>query len=426
MQCSSGYFISGYETNKDVSTATTCTSTCAITTSTGSPAVIVDDMLGFVNICLPYAASGFAAGGRCARYGRYRITAVGSASVFTDYDCFMVSSTTGSLPSNYLLYSVANAITQLMWYESPSDTTPISTPTVTGIGYSNTVDSSSLTPNVFNYLGLLTNSLYGATQAVTVVANGATALAAANLNFNSLANCDIVGAHTAATGLFTRAWYSNSATAALVGYTAGAAAHNFCVRCQFGYQLSLSVGASTSATSSYPSCTQMTNCASASTVYGGLPQFLNTVLSCHVCSPTSGGIATYPTIYIETEDTKAVFFGYQVFTKITATANVPSIVDTNNGFRCGAALTSLVNSAGTAVTVTNCAVYGNIERITATGSAAPAFATAPTVGAAENACLACAANYWPTYGALYGCRSSSNRGGWYVRPARPPRTVTAE
>jgi len=414
MQCASGYFLSGYTTLAEKTTATTCVNTCsADATFLASPAVVVDDMLGFVNICVPNNGGGIiVSAGNCARYGRALLHTIGQAGPYiADYICYQVISGTGTYPTTALLYELDKSTiggAQYI-YESPSASTqqPVS---LAGTGFSNTVDSNSNFPNVFNYLGFLAGHHYTANALVaanlirpyvTAAPTSDTAFSATSVSGNNINNCDIVAKYTAATYGATVDHHTSLAAA-------GSATFYGCFRCAFGYQIS-ATGSTTSATiNPTPSCVQMTTCASSNTVYGGLTQFLNSILSCHVCS-TASGSALYPTIYYEYLKTNAGngngnWYGWAANGINTVAGNTVTVA-AGNGFKCATAPSSLLNSqAGAAVTsVANCAVYGLGQVVTAMPPATPvnpAQASA-SISTGSNFCLACAANYWPSYISAY-------------------------
>jgi hypothetical protein len=403
MQCATGFYISGYGALNHKTIGTTCESTCSFTTATNSPAIIVDDMLGFVNICVPQGSGTdyFISTVHCNRYGRISLEKATTTATLLDYACFMVNPGTGTTPTNFLMYDFANGADNtkgIYWYESPSASSQITSGIYTGIGYSNTVDATSVVPNVFNYLGLLQNPVYTTFQLVRPFITGTDAAintaAGGNLLLNNLNNCDIVALHITATG---HTAYDAAATA----FTPVAANRYACMRCQFGYQNQFTGGLAIASTPAFPSCVQMSTCASPSTVYGGLTQFLNSILSCHVCSQSSGS-STFPTIYIETyatTNTNGAFAGFITSGALTLPGGATVVtLDANSGFKCSAAPSVVVvTDAASSNTgaITNCAVYGRI----AAGGATPIVQASikPTV----DVCLACAANYFPEYFGAY-------------------------
>jgi len=426
MECNSGLFITGYHTLGFKTapfqvttnpTGITCTSTCNFS-STSSAAVIPDDFFGFVNICVPAtatpgtvaavaAASLIQFPGSCQRYARFQYTvgdyaeaaalaaaaggvpAAQALMMNRDYVCFSAApsaTSTTTIPTNYLYLSdVAAAITYYQ-YEAILLTGGRSSEPNTGvfawdytIGYSNTVDLLSTVPTVFNYKGLSDRIALDTLQPAAPT----TAVKNNNLSF-----CDILLRYTAAGTLKGMAYSTNAATAYTV-YTAPADYHFGCLRCQFGYQLSYTATAVQANNPVFPSCTSMQNCASGTTVYGGLTTFLNSVFSCHLCGQTSGS-STFPTIWIETDAsaaTSGVFVGWTVNSVYTSV----SAVRAGHGFKCSAAPSSVLNAANAAVTVANCAAYGYITPLTTLGGGAAVATTEVAV------CLACIANNYPIY-----------------------------
>ena len=401
MQCASGWFISGYVLLAEKTTATTCVNTCAAeSTVRASPAVIVDDMLGFVNICATFGTAGaiFVPDGFCSRYARVVLNTISTATgLVADYVCLAVHQTSGTYQKNIMVYSFTNAVltTRQYVFESPSATTQQSVTTLVGAGYSNTVDSNSLFPNVFNYLGLLSGTHYAAAQIVYPLLGGTDPdVAAASVVGNNLNNCDIAALYT--TAAYGDAAFRNA------GLTASADNLYGCFRCQFGYQVSYVSSTAAGTIPSFPSCVQMTNCASTNTVYGGLTQFLNSILSCHVCSQ-SNGASLFPTVYYEFQaavPSTGNWIGWAAKDIVVQNGGATAVtVAAGNGFKCSAALTLLqttntLAAAGTAVN--NCAVFGFIQSV----NVFPVTA-AGDIGTGYNTCLACAANYWPTYAGAY-------------------------
>ena len=415
MQCASGFFISGYQTLAQTATATSCVSSCSLTTST-SASIIVDDMLGFVNICVANGQT-WANDGYCARYGRMDFQQTANAAASADYAC--IGSTPGSstYPLSFLMYDTALAVADTKQYifESPSATTP-QTARVNGAMYAYPQDNSSLTPTVFNYHGILASSSYGALAAQLIRPYKAADAAITTTNMKtSVANCDILTLH--GTGMVGGA-YETAATA----FTVPTAVMYSCFRCSFGFQANMQVASTVATTFPFPTCAQMSTCASSSTIYGGLTQFLNSILSCHVCG-TSNGQVLYPTIYIETDadatqgKSTGNFVSYQVKNVYSVAAAVPAVTSTS-GFKCAAAPASVLITDAAATntgTVTNCAVYGFILPVT-TGTAAGL-----AVGTGYNVCLACAGNYFPTY---LGAYSVTTLLGIGANVGQPRWTVT--
>ena len=404
MQCTTGNFLSGYETAAEKSTATTCVNVCNLASTASSPYVIVDDMLGFVNICVT-SVGYMGALSACTRYGRVAMLKLGQTTLqLEDYQCLATMAGTGTYPTNYFNMDANNVITtntQNYLFEQASATAQIPNASLQpGVGYAMAVDSQALFPSIFNYKGTLitTAGLATANAAKQPISVSSTAVVAGDLvALNNLSNCDIVASYTQATGGY----------AALTGsthYVVVGATSKSCFKCNWGFQLSYTVtGTTAAANSPYPNCVQMQTCSTGS-VYGGLTQFLNSILSCHVCNQVNGA-AAFPTIWIETDASATktgAFVGYQVLNKVTLNGAVTTVSDAS-GFKCAAAPnTVVIGGTGSALTqgkVANCAVYGNIAVMTAVGTSA-----ASTVSV--DVCLACAANYWPSYMDTYSATST--------------------
>ena len=448
MECASGQYISGYQ-NLGMKaspyvltsnpTGIQCTSTCNFA-STSSSAVIPDDFFGFVNICIAATAITFVNvndfvsrgmlqfPGNCRRYARFayrvndssnvqvRMTADAVATqaaalnriMSADYKCIVPAPSVAAsnvVPTNYLYladddtdvedqypYEVVSLITARV--SEPADNVmafDFST------GFSNTVDSSSTYPTVFNYKGIL-ERIDSSSVAPTVCTNCK--------NHHSF--CDIFLRYTGTAGAKKGYAFTTLAEANAAFYTpttAPATATDYafvCLRCQFGYQLSYTASA-VADNASMPSCVSMQNCASSTTVYGGLTTFLNSVFSCHLCGQTAGS-TTFPSIWIETDAlantgaSSGTLVGWTVKGVYTSATSVTG----GHGFKCFAAPSQIVSGAS-AIIVPNCAAFGYITPITlfADGGAAP------TNDPERAVCLACAANSYPTY-----VRGSTSEMSW--------------
>ena len=277
-----------------------------------------------------------------------------------DYRCLIAApSTTASAPTNFLLFPSPAIAADFYTFEVFTATTPITVSADYSTGYSNTVDASSNVPTVFNYHGIFLTILD-------------TNVAAPSFNGNNLANCDIVVTLAASyTGAGFASFTDNSAAIGQFQNPTFATAYHLCFRCQFGYQLTFSLAATAATNPSFPSCVQMTNCASSTTVYGGLPRFLNSVFSCHSCSQLSGQ-STFPSIWFETAATAGVWTGWSV--RGVFSANGLTISKSSHGFRCASAPSAVTNSdtnAAATVAVSNCAAYGYITPIGTVSTAVP-------------------------------------------------------
>lgn len=426
MQCVSGYYLSNWESKLHLSLATSCVSSCSLA-ATNSPAIVVDDTFGFVNICAPYIGSNntpttrFEPDGVCARYGRVYygdITGTDTAGIRKDnYACFATSSQSGNLPTNFMNYWFVSALTgttiRNYFYDGPSNTAQFS---VAGfcasLPYSNTLDKTALFPSVFNYKGLLNGSKYSSPYVesnnpgftgYTAVPGGSSIV----LSLNNVINCDILMFQKSSYASFLGTSWNVASTPLFKPMTVDT---HGCFRCAFGYQLVFSTSGTQATTPAFPSCASLSTCASNTAVYGGLTQFLNSILSCHVCSSSSGN-ALYPTINIETDavGTTGTFVGYQTAAAYSGAA--PNTVLTGKqAFTCAAApSTVVINNTPTTGTITNCGVYGSILPVT--GWAAPGTPTNAVTGTLQSVCLACTANNFPTYLVASGGSTPSNIDG---------------
>ena len=173
------------------------------------------------------------------------------------------------------------------YYDGPSNTAQFDPVGLTiGVPYANTLDKSALFTSVFNYQGLLQGNQYGSPYIENNKPGlaGYTAIAGGNsivLSLNNVNNCDILMFQQAAYGSFLGSSWNGATTPLFKPMTVDTYG---CFRCAFGYQLVFSTGGTQATTPAFPSCTTLSTCASNSAVYGGLTQFLNSILSCHICS----------------------------------------------------------------------------------------------------------------------------------------------
>lgn len=85
-----------------------------------------------------------------------------------------------------------------------------------------------------------------------------------------------------------------------------------CIKCSLGYHEAYSTqDGPQGKILVIPSCVKMTNCDSSLTVYGGLPTYLNAVVSCFKCSDNKS-VSTFPTVLMEIDmvsatDSRGVF-----------------------------------------------------------------------------------------------------------------------
>lgn len=439
MECNTGFFISNYHQrghfgsakNPWNPTGITCVSSCALTTTVvNTNMIILDDLLGFVNICIPAnTAAGFITNAAAPLLGCTRAVRITFSKKPIDADgilnyhfaclsTFATSAPQRKIDIKYgLTVDFASAgrgdwttflgniqyKTTIYNYMSSSATTPLNYKTPAGTikfdwahGYPNT--DTGPYPTVFNYKGILLEA-----QPLVLSFLAATVIA-------SYDNCDVFFNYpTLATGAYGYAFITGTPTYnSQDPVTTG----NFliCLRCAFGYSLGYATpGAAAVRTDNppFPSCSsaKMSNCAS-STIYGGLTTFLNTVFSCHQCA--SG---TYPHIFIETDfsvvaannekTSSSKFRGWKIDGVFTAAnAIAPAF---RNSFDCIAVASGDLISKPTLVAAGNdvitaafstfkCAAFGWITPTT--HLVRPAAAATQLT---NRVCLACAANYFPTY-----------------------------
>lgn len=371
MACENGYFLTGYWPNASQNTGTGCTSTC--TTSDGSNVIIVDDLFGFVNICVS-AGSGqnqIAPNG-CQRLTRFTSFNSGSLSDFVCLAPQQGHSAVTNFPtsSGYLFMANSASPTSVLSMDVGSN--------FLGNPHSFQITSNFESyPTVLNYYGIVPNIV--ASSSVTPPA--------------SMTNCDILFILDSNGSAFVNDGARSGFFAAAVGTT------HSCRRCNFGYQPTF-VTPANSGNSVVPTCVSMgSSCSSTATVYGGLPSFLASTFSCHVCAPASG-IPQYPIVYME-YDAKTAANGYGVLIQYSFPAVTNNVPDQNHGFRCGTAPTTITtaNSSPTSnAQVTYCAAFGVL-------SAQTAGAAMPTV--VMSYCLACSGGSYPIY---YGLQTAKVTG----------------
>lgn len=348
MECEPGFYITNYDTNHLASTNRTC-GACA--TTGGAAVIIPDDFFGTVNICVAAGKLGLGTtqyGIRMARV-KYNNNQVG------DYQ-FTTADPTGIL-------SVA---TLTMGYEAPPASTTTALTSSSDYYQGFTTTDTGITPSVFNYRGL---------PAVTVIQRPTSATP------DWTTNCEITTTLTNTGSVFKN------------GGTAGGAPSNYwtvltgnpsiCLRCQLGYHLSFAAmnpGASSPYTP-YPKCAAMTNaqCLNSVTVVGGLPTYLNGMISCFSCAANN-----FPWVYFE----------YSAYEEGAIRTNkflnhLMTIDKTSYGFTCASASDVATTTATTAATLANCGVFGRL--------AANTDSSSKTVSGPNSFCLACAAGYVPTY-----------------------------
>jgi hypothetical protein len=403
MECISGYFLTGYQTLAQTSTATSCLSTCP-SLSTNSNAVIPDDFLGFVNICVsPTANIAFQASGTCYRYGRRSsqtlnvFTGLSTAVVSNDFFCFAAALSTTTPPTNYLKYTPTLTADSYFPFDITSATVPATTSIDFVMGFTSNLDLTSISPSVFNYKGILKS-----------IVSDNTVLGAGFFLNNNLANCDIVWMLGTISALGTP--FAGNSAPYLYNQPIRSTTYATCLRCAFGYRPTFTLSNTVATNPPFPSCLQMNNCASLTTVYGGLPTFLNSVFSCHSCAQ-SVGQTTYPTFYMDidvvgTTDTTNAPGTYLSYTLTGVYGNNgASIATQNHGFACSAAPGTLVSDVdgATVGTINGCAAYAALNLLTAYATADTAQVAGDGSGATSsavvNVCVACAANYFPVYAA---------------------------
>lgn len=403
LECAKTFFLSGYQALGPFTIATTCVSACLSTTN----AIILDDFFGFNNICVPILATGYVQlSASCYKYVRKSAGALlaASANFAEDFVCLNVtpSLATAVYPTSFLLYDVAAALAGSVRYEKVTyNAAPYLATGATYVpvwdfsnGFGNTADTSLTYPLVFNYRGLLTANSYAA-PAIIRLNLAAEIISASNTKSNLFTNCDII-TNTDLVKVGNAFSGTNLAYApATIGTT-----YYHCYRCAFGFGLTFTTGATQALTSPFPSCAAVASC-TVTQVWGGLPRYLNSLLSCHVCA-NSGAILQFPTIAIEVDavTNTGIVVGFQPDQSVTLTGTTRT-VNARSGFKCAAAPTKVVAgiTSSSNVTIPACDVYANIRSLTAwaTSAADATVVTSNWSAADNNVCLACNPGFFPTY-----------------------------
>ena len=358
MECITDHYISNYSLNPGLANDLTCVSNCVLPNS-----IVFSDLVGVVNICLlkdSLVTSGLD-DGNCAIIAKNNISrgkGLWSADYFKDgVSCVKW----GNTKSNYIDLKVVKSYQFDVVSDVPA--TPIN-PSYQTLFLGFHFTSTSLISGVFNYAGVS----YSSIDTASIITNFAP-------------NCNafyMMGEGSA---------YATVGRNANLDPVSGAVPA--CIQCKFGFQPTYT--SSTGGNYQYsPICAANNNC-NVSIIYGGLPTYLNGILSCHSCQNNN-----VLTLYME------------VLTLVEAgnsgkivQYSVPNLVtlDVNHGFRCMASsssFTSLVKTSATETgAFTNCAVYGVFTML----------ANRATVSSTiQNYCLACATGFYPIY---YGVSQSN-------------------
>ena len=425
-ECVSNFFLSNYHQlahfgsakNTFNPTGITCVNTCPLTTAAvdNTNLIILDDLFGFVNICIPagtavgYITNSAAPLQGCTRAARVnfaQMPAVPPEGRFNGhFTCVSTFATSGPQRKVDFTYGLvvtkaptvtpwgdllANIVYSLTTYNSisSSSTTPFNFNGAAPLrndwvhGYANT--DTGPYPSVFNYKGILFEAL---------VAKITTSLPAVIASYD---NCDVFYNFVANEGrgnaFVLPAGFYNSQAQTFAGF--------ICLRCAMGHSLGFYTAATAQAANPpFPSCSisRSATCAS-NAVYGGLTTFLNTVFSCHQCAA-----GTYPTIFMEIHaeatTSSSKFRGWRLSGVYNSATEINAA--NRNSFDCVAvastdlvvkpADTTTAPAATAALSAFKCAAFGFFTKIN--DAAAPTAITAQT---AERVCLACAANHFPTY-----------------------------
>lgn len=363
MECNKGLYLQNYFQMNIKSTSLTC-GNCPLN---GINLIIADDLMGFVNICVPIGLGvGQINMPGCSKVGRvstYNQATNGNSIL--DYNCFVASAgyalVVFTFP-NYLL--VDNSVVMF--------NVPTSNLSDSGHGYSSTFDQNSTNPFIFNFRGLSVSSSVLLTSLNSFVANG-------------LAFCEIV-------------WNPGAkGTGAKSSYPVGLriTSINQCLRCLFGNYQTVIVNP---AASLYPSCVAFSsnNCSS-SIQLGGLPSYLNAIFGCHVCLASSlTPIPTFPTIYLEYGGQ-----GGSIDNNLWFQWSIPA-VGAASGFQCRTAPNSLITNSVQNFSLTIDSVGGPVSSLfgcSSFGVITPIGTVLNTMAISGkiNVCLSCTTGMYPTY-----------------------------
>ena len=439
MECNAGQFIKNYHLLAHFSgpynswnlNGITC-GDCPITnTADNTNMIINDDLLGFVNICIPastskgYITNDAAPFKGCTRAARFNYA--NFPSPITDGFMNKHFVCTSTLVSSTPLTAIANLKNVLAINSGTVTLNAIYNPYRLAVDYktgstnywsgSNTVPfnifvqptrydwvqgylptDTGIYPSVFNYKGHLLELFPLAPTAPNGLITNVKIM-------KSYDNCEIFFQ------IVANRHENTVLSAASVNFNSFLPAANqpylICLRCAFGYSLgfsSFTAGTPAADKPGFPSCSasKSLNCASAA-VYGGLSTYMNTLISCHQC--TTG---RYPTLLIETDFTGSLATAFSRFrgwrtgfygagdTTVAALQNVFDCLPPAAGNdKITHSVDAASNSQATTITNFNCGVLGQILPLTSDRTVAVVVGTE-----IQNVCLACAANFFPTYYAL--------------------------
>lgn len=372
MECESGYFLTGYETNKELSTALTC---AACSTTGGAKIIIPDDFLGFVNICITPANFGIAGTNYVTRFAR----AVYNANTNADYK-IIGGDPTGMIEVTFDADSMP---------EIPPASATAAIVTSTKFFHPFALGSSSVLPTIFNFKGL-------PISAVVVKPTPTN---------DWTPNCELSGAITGAGSIGKGDGTANIVAGGTAFWAVISASTKVCFKCALGYYptfAAMNPTAPATGNIPYPKCASMTNCQDSTSIIGGLPMYLNSLVSCYSCNAN-----LFPWIYWE-------------FLAVAASGVFPNTLLnfqmkgdlTGVGFNCAASSNVITSGTATPVALANCGVFGGMTPLTDSGSAR-------TIGSAINVCLACATAFVPTY------QGTSTSGGLGSATYLPYYAITA-
>jgi hypothetical protein len=346
MQCSSGYFLTGYfPTLRHKSSTVSCVLGCVTNETPSKNSIFLDDMFGFVNICACTSnpeASPCIVRNNCQIYAKtsHLISKTDGVTGLADWSCIL--SATGYILSYQNLNSFLNLDTV------PSVQTALAQTSYTGHGFS--LQETTFRPSTFNF------------RTPIVVAE---LIPLAGGNNNVLTNCEV--GYKPIENKGTSIFLPNAVQ---------------CLRCKFG-QYFLTAAASRSSTV-YPSCISSGSCQNFKV--GGLSSFLSLALSCHVCS-WSGGVALYPTIYAEYGKTNTANDNFNIFYQFDVRTT-----GSKNVFDCAAAINVITSPSDTVLTgssMSNCGAFSTSLPVEGT--------TVPNPLTYYNFCIACKTGFYPTY-----------------------------
>lgn len=346
--------------------------------SAGANIITHDDLAGSVNICwdITFAGFGLTSPNYLTRIAR---TTTRSGTI-TDFQ------TLSTVSSRLLMGNIANQFA--IEAPSASTTTPLTSSTDFYQGFL-PLATEKIRPSIFFWRGLLLGS---------TLADISTAPSP-----NWTTNCVLAYSMPGSGSISSARAGGNT-----VDYWSPiSSATNHCLKCAPGFDMSFAPTNTglTSGFKPYPMCVaNSANCASTTVFFGGLPTYLNNLISCHSCPANSSPLVAFEySAFASNSIRENKFQNFRILVDV-ATSGVVSA--------CAATPTTVIkDDTTTAAALTNCGVFGNLVPLTDSST--------KVTGTARNYCLACATGYVPTY------KATAAVGGGSADPFTPYFAVTA-